>query len=816
MAEEDLSVSVPTKVPPQTSTGFLGISLSSQNAPVAAPNAPRQPTELGSAARSGLSDEWNGTDIHAAPDSDNHPWRPQPRSSEAASNPDAGYTDNDDLCDTCRFLVQPRPACEGWEVKYREKTPTNDPYWSLTTRMTWSENLMASLFDEYCPLCDELCYSMSSPDWEFLRLRPTQDQVTVVKRCNYLAEWNFFSVELSVKTKNTPKFMHTITGLYPASGHELDPRSVICYDGFKLKLLSDRAIGNPGPFGSNTGSDLTWELVGSWMAKCLSSHQACNQVQSVAPPLPTRVIDVGSKAGSRPPYLHVVTENATGRYATLSHRWASEEPLKLEVNNLQDFQQEIPVERLPKSFQDAIEATRRLGIQYIWIDSLCIIQDSPDGKDWAAESAKMTTVYENSYVNFAATHAMDSTRGCFFDREPSQVRPIRLHVNWKMVSGYYYAAESHGFTRSVARAPLYQRGWVYQERTLAPRIIHCTDTQLYWECLESIASESFPTGLPHSIHISEFAIGMCSCSSWRKLRPPASDLLGYMSPPNTTSSKFFDSLLLWNMVVAQYAALDLTFQSDKLVAISGLAKMHSKFLDTKYLAGMWLAHLPEQLLWYRGSLQAPSSYSEYVAPSWSWASIPTRVQLTIMRKKQLLGITEQRFLSRGQHFQYFRPLIQVLDATINLLDESHPFGAVSRGALRIKGPLATSSLIRSLEFDRYMIVHEKLSVGSYNLDTVDHPWQRRNKKALYFLAAMLDWEIWGSDEDSVSGLLLQKTDHEENVFQRIGVFDVKKPDVYGNQKDGIQMLQEACRSQNGTDDDGPFPEWGKQQVVTII
>ncbi|KAK3948511.1 heterokaryon incompatibility protein-domain-containing protein [Pseudoneurospora amorphoporcata] len=450
MAEEDLSVSVPTKVPPQTSTGFLGISLSSQNAPVAAPNAPRQPT---------LSDEWNGTDIHAAPDSDNHPWRRQPRSSEAASNPDAGYTDNDDLCDTCRFLVQPRPACEGWEVKYHEKTGTSDPSLNLTTTMTWSENLMASLFVEHCPVCKELRYGMSSLGREFLGLRPTQGQFIVVKLCHYQAMRNYLSVKLTVNAKD------------------------------RVKLLSDCAIGNPGPFGSNTGSDLTWELVGSWMAKCLSSHQACNQVQSVAPRLPTRVIDVGSKGSSRPPYLHVVTENATGRYATLSHRWASEEPLKLEVNNLQDFQQEIPVERLPKSFQDAIEATRRLGIQYIWIDSLCIIQDSPDGKDWAEESAKMTTVYENSYVNFAATHAMDPTRGCFFDREPSQVRPIRLHVNWEweMKPGYYYAATSHCFTRNVARAPLYRRGWVYQERTLAPRIIHCTDTQLYWECLESIA-----------------------------------------------------------------------------------------------------------------------------------------------------------------------------------------------------------------------------------------------------------------------------------------------------------------------------------------
>lgn len=347
------------------------------------------------------------------------------------------------------------------------------------------------------------------------------------------------------------------------------------------------------------------------MSKCLSSHQKCNQMQTVVPALPTRVIDIGSKDRTCPPRLHVATNNESGRYATLSHRWGSKETLRLEVNNVKNFKQEIPWERLPKTFQDAMEATRHLGIRYIWIDSLCIIQNSPNGSDWTAESAKMTSVYENSYVNLAAADALNSTEGCFFDRNTSSIRPVRLEIE----SRYYYAAPSHRFADNVAQAPIYERGWVFQERTLAPRIVHFCTKQLYCECLESIASESFPTGLPHCIEFKNLLA--CACSSWRRTRPPESDIYKWIDGSSPSLNKYFESLLLWNKLVVQYQVLNLTFPHDKLVAISGLAKTHSRFLKTKYLAGMWLEHLPVQLLWYRpwAAIPEPFTYNDYIASS---------------------------------------------------------------------------------------------------------------------------------------------------------------------------------------------------------
>lgn len=607
---------------------------------------------------------------------------------------------------------------------------------------------------------------------------------------------------------------------------------------------SKQVAGNPGPYGTNTGSDLSWQIASRWMAKCLSSHQKCNQSQGVAPPLPTRVIDVGLMSEPCSPRLHVVTENTSGRYATLSHRWASRGMLKLEVNNFEESQREIPWKSLPKTYQDAIEATRRLGIRYIWIDFLCIIQDSPGGKDWIAESAKMTSVYENSHVNFAAADAVDSTQGCFFDRDPSSIRPLRLHINCEHVSGYYYAAASHRFAHNVAEAPLYRRGWVRQERTLAPRIIHYCAKQLYWECLESIASESFPDGLPHCIEYTQVAGGFdrhphgidlaprsgCVCREWQRIRHPESDVKKYLLDGSSPSfKKYFDSLVLWNRVVFQYQALDLTFESDKLVAISGLARMHSRFLNTRYLAGLWLEHLPIQLLWYRDWMEDPDTRScnEYIAPSWSYASFRGPIQ-----PPYILG----RGLFREILEQWYRPIIQVLDATIALVDEKNPFGAVSGGALRINGPLANSSLIKNCGFFGNITTCQMVITYPKRMDTVGNCYMDRmrydrqietKQKPIYLLPVMPDISFrWGWGQAQVSGLMLEETT-DENTFRRVRVFEVRRPKhEFGmfvvprpRQKEdayGVGMLQDACRSQNGLDEDGEFPEWGKFRTITLV
>ncbi|EGO60115.1 hypothetical protein NEUTE1DRAFT_36552, partial [Neurospora tetrasperma FGSC 2508] len=487
-ARKGLPISTPTAVHHPSSAGAdIG-----QNAPVDVPNAPPSPTESGPAAESLLSPNRTPTQLGSALELGSRPKQTEPSPTATASDPsggdvnyDPGYTDNDNLCETCHCLLEPDLELEGWEVEVEQRLPSRY-HCKLTskdtTNMTWSGNLKSSLFNDKCPLCRELLCGFEN---EIVSQHSTRGEISVAKTLRYQEFRECFVISLDVHDTRL-EFVRQKASVNLDPEHAYYPWSD--YSPCVEYYPAPQFIGNPGPFGSDTGSDRSWQIASSWMAKCLSSHHECTQSQSVAPPLPTRVIDVGSVGEPCLPRLHVVTENTPGRYATLSHRWASRGMLKLEVNNCEDFQREIPWKNLPKTYQDAIEATRRLGIRYIWIDSLCIIQDSPDGKDWVAESAKMKSVHENSHINFAAADAMDSTQGCFFERDPFSIRPLRLRIDLERKSGYYYAAGSHRFAYNVAPAPLYRRGWVYQERTLAPRIIHCCAKQLYWECLESIAS----------------------------------------------------------------------------------------------------------------------------------------------------------------------------------------------------------------------------------------------------------------------------------------------------------------------------------------
>lgn len=117
---------------------------------------------------------------------------------------------------------------------------------------------------------------------------------------------------------------------------------------------------------------------GRWLARCVKSHAVC-RVQSTEKTFPTRVLDVGDSVSSNV-YLFVPKKDAPARpYATLSHCWGKIEILRLLLSNLAALKEGIDVHSLPKTFQDAIHVTRSLGLRYLWIDSLCIIQDfKPD------------------------------------------------------------------------------------------------------------------------------------------------------------------------------------------------------------------------------------------------------------------------------------------------------------------------------------------------------------------------------------------------------------------------------------------------------
>ena len=185
-------------------------------------------------------------------------------------------------------------------------------------------------------------------------------------------------------------------------------------------------------------------------------------------------------------------------YTTLSHCWGQLAIKKLEKDTLKDMVKKIAISELPKTFQDAVVVTRELGIRYLWVDSLCIIQDSAE--DWATESSNMRLIYKNCILNIAATAAQDSSIGCFFDRNTNIVRPCRIEIT---ETGIYDFLSSNAWFDDVISAPLNQRAWVVQEQLLAPRVLHFGKTQLFWECNETV-SFSVSILFPLSVALQEF------------------------------------------------------------------------------------------------------------------------------------------------------------------------------------------------------------------------------------------------------------------------------------------------------------------------
>lgn len=171
----------------------------------------------------------------------------------------------------------------------------------------------------------------------------------------------------------------------------------------------------------------------------------------------------------------------------LSHCWGQlreDEKFCTYSDNIDTLRESISFDKLPKTFQDAVTVTRELGVQYLWIDSLCIIQK--DVGDWDIESKKMETVFGSAYCTIAASSAKDSTEGFLSPRSPVQC----VNVPYTSDTSLYICESIDNFHRDVEKGELSKRGWVLQERALSRRTIHFTKEQTYWECGRGVHCES--------------------------------------------------------------------------------------------------------------------------------------------------------------------------------------------------------------------------------------------------------------------------------------------------------------------------------------
>ncbi|KAF2686376.1 HET-domain-containing protein [Lentithecium fluviatile CBS 122367] len=406
----------------------------------------------------------------------------------------------------------------------------------------------------------------------------------------------------------------------------------------------------PEQIGSSSKSEPSRALTNAWVKECVQSHKDCKPWRDYhgdrTPP--ARLLDVG-ESGDPKIYLRAIQSSEdkpfSDEYTTLSHRWGNVEHPTLTQKTWSQLVEGIKPHTLPKVFRNAVAITRQLCVRYLWIDSLCIFQDSVE--DWRGEGMKMGNIYHYGLLNIAATAAEDSEGGLFFDRDPLLVQPLQVTVAWPVYqtdmkrdplghvpATVYDCIPQKFWYDNVDGATLNTRAWVMQERILSPRILHCARQQLLWECKTKKACETFPTGirtpLSNAVTVGERAVPLLDRigkESFYAFHPGGK--IEFLPPTDKTLIQ--DAYRAWLGLIQAYSTCNITRDSDVLIAYSGLAHKFESFLGDKYVAGILLGDLHRNLLWYTTDASATRlgawhNQASWLAPSWSWASVKGNVK----------------------------------------------------------------------------------------------------------------------------------------------------------------------------------------------
>jgi hypothetical protein len=359
------------------------------------------------------------------------------------------------------------------------------------------------------------------------------------------------------------------------------------------------------------------------LSTCCEGHVLCNSNDEGF--LPTRLISLTTE----PPRLVLTAEYSKNlRYATLSKCWGNHGTPKLTSENLRSYMNATSVEGLPKTYRDTIMITKQLGLAYLWIDSLCIIQDD---EDWTKESGMMSPVYGGSTINITVSSAHNSTEGCFL-KPANFIGGLRARITdggRKRVQDFRSSDE---YDRSTYKTPLGTRAWALQEKMLSARTIHFSDRGLFWKCRTTIASEHLPDGFPKQLG-----------SQFVRRDGPLEDM--------------------WGHIIRLYSEANLTFGKDKLPALASVARLVYKKTGDQYLAGLSRGKILEQFCWTRTKAKPLVKRPPWRAPTWTWASID--------------GGASWRTAPEGC---LGMPYAHVVDAGTTTLGHD-PFGQVTGGAI---------------------------------------------------------------------------------------------------------------------------------------
>ncbi|KAK3987102.1 heterokaryon incompatibility protein 6 [Cladorrhinum sp. PSN332] len=390
-----------------------------------------------------------------------------------------------------------------------------------------------------------------------------------------------------------------------------DQRLVDARDRIRICSLPDAQniddLIHPGfPTFFRSGSQDHFSLIKHWLALC--DEGKCGDETGCAPPCdqfrPTRLLCV---SGGNEKVIPIITTSSTQEYSyvALSHCWGSQHsgipPWCTTRTNLPSRNEAgIPFDSLPANFKDAVTVTRGLGKEYLWIDSLCIVQG--DETDWKQEASKMADVFRGAYCVVAASSAADSTKG-FLERSEMEMQHEYVLVNSASHGEVCFSTAVDDFSGDVQDAVLNSRAWVFQERALARRTLHFTQRQTYFECGGGVR---------------------CETGTYMKNEGSTSLFSDNSFPYSLQFRAEVAKLKLFSDFFATYSGLGITNATDRPIAILALAQDLAATLNTRLVHGVFEKFLHRGVLWRRKQAETlpriDFNLGKAVAapPSWSW------------------------------------------------------------------------------------------------------------------------------------------------------------------------------------------------------
>uniref|UniRef100_A0A8H7KEW6 Heterokaryon incompatibility domain-containing protein n=1 Tax=Bionectria ochroleuca TaxID=29856 RepID=A0A8H7KEW6_BIOOC len=473
---------------------------------------------------------------------------------------------------------------------------------------------------------------------------------------------------------------------------------------------------------------------------CVREHRAnCPPLQTMSL-LPDRVIDCANTSN---PKIVLTSGQTYAPYVTLSYVWGGPQPM-LTTKNVGKYTTDgFIMTDFPQSIQDAITATNKIGQRYLWIDALCILQDSPEDK--TVQLGKMHAIYKNSYITINAASASSTHEG--FLHQPRPQREPRTKLPFPCSDGQtgtvcvaydILSRKKDGPEQTYwdELEPIISRGWCYQEKILPARsLVFACDTLKYY-CQTETAN-----------------IGGALCEESTGMRLPPGALLSHSADHQLDPAQLRQS---WLAALFQYTMRSVTVPSDRLPAFAAVAELFSILNHDQYLAGLWRKTLLLDLLWKADhKCDRPKTYR---APSWSWASVDGLVSGE-WRLDKLARPDDERDTGNLR-------LATVVDCQVAVASSKVPFGEVTGGLLILRG------LLFGVHLD------ETVGEKRLTLDSSGHP---KDAGAIWITAdATESWSdeiravplLWNVCGSFVFGLIIAR-ESGMNFWRRVGRFDGK-------------------------------------------